>query len=79
VFPDVKLAHLRDVYLDTLLVVLRIDIGFYFEARGSRCCPDIFAYGLETIQGAPRPVFADFTEEPVFDGIPLSPDFSPVV
>ena len=70
-FLDVKLAHLLDVYLDPLLVVLRIDVGFYLEALYGRRCPDVFPYGLEAIQGAPRPVFADFTEEPVFDGIPL--------
>ena len=85
-FSDVELTHLLDVYLDALLVVLRIDVGFYLKARGGGRCPDVFPYGIETIQGAPRPVFADFTEEPVFDGIPLGGsrrivthrDFNPV-
>ena len=68
---DSQLSHLGVGDLDAGLVGLPHEVGAHTQSGGGACGAQIFQDGLVAVEGAARPVLADFAEQAVFDGVPL--------
>ena len=68
---DAQLSHLGVGDLDAGLVGLPHEVGAHTQSGEGACGAQILQDGLVAVEGAARPVLADFAEQAVFDGVPL--------
>ena len=68
---DAQLSHLGVGDLDAGLVGLAHEVGAHTQSGGGAGGAQVVQDGLVAVEGAARPVLADFAEQAVFDGVPL--------
>ena len=68
---DAKLSHLGIGDFEAGLVDFLHQVGSHAQPGRGASGAQVFEDGFITVERAAGPVFADFTKQPVFDGIPL--------
>ena len=68
---DAQLSHLGVGDLDAGLVGLAHEVGAHTQSGGGAGGAQVVQDRLVAVEGAARPVLADFAEQALFDAIPL--------